>query len=78
MTLDPRFGDPIGPQQISGMAVALKVLVLRAGGEVRITERELLSAENVLMRVDANSEEMRIQVVEGVAPDTPRMAVEPA
>jgi hypothetical protein len=69
---DPRFGEPITGNEVAGLAVAFKALVLRAGGKVEITEDELLAAEKVLMRVAATLEVIVVEVVEGEPPDVPR------
>jgi hypothetical protein len=69
-----RFGDPLGENEIAGLAVAFKALVVRAEGRVEISEAELLHARTVLVRVDADPEYMRVEVVEGTPPDQPRFA----
>jgi hypothetical protein len=72
MSADPRFGEPVTGNEVAGLAVAFKALVLRAGGRVEITEAELLAAQKVLMRVDADPEVMVVEVAEGAPPDLPR------
>lgn len=69
---DPRFGDPVGLNEVAGLAVAFKALVIRAGGRVEITEAELLHARTALVRVEADPEVMVVEVVEGTPPDVPR------
>jgi hypothetical protein len=69
---DPRFGDPVGLNEVAGLTVAFKALVLRAGGRIEISEAELLRARDVLARVDADPERMVVEVVEGEPPDVPR------
>lgn len=76
MTADPRFGEPVTGNEVVGLAVAFKALVLRAGGRVAISEAELLQARAVLCRVDADPERMVVEVVEGVPPDVPRFAAD--
>lgn len=73
---EQRFGEPVGLNEIAGLTVAFKALVIRAGGRLEITEAELLAAERTLCRVDATPEVMIIQVIEGEPPDTPRFGVE--
>lgn len=72
---DPRFGEPVGTNEVAGLAVAFKALVLRAGGKVEISEEELLRAQRTLCRVDADPSMMRVEVVDGAPPETPRFAV---
>jgi hypothetical protein len=74
VSADPRFGKPVGLNEIAGLAVAFKALVLRAGGRVAISEDELLRARGVLVRVDADPEVMVVEVVDGDPPDVPRFA----
>jgi hypothetical protein len=74
MSSDPRFGEPVTDNEIAGLTVAFKALVLRAGGRVEITEAELLAAEKVLMRVNADPEVIVVEVAEGAPPDLPRFA----
>ena len=73
---DPRFAEPIGEDQVAGLAVAFKALVVRAGGRVEITEAELLHARTLLARVDATPEIMAVELIDGTPPDTPRFAAE--
>jgi hypothetical protein len=73
---DPRFGEPVGLNEVAGLAVAFKVLVLRAGGYVEITEDEFLRARDTCARVDATPELMIVEVVEGPPPDVPRFAAD--
>lgn len=75
---DPRFAAPVGENEVAGLAVAFKALVLRAGGRVEITEAELHAAERTLCRVDATPALMSVEVVEGAPPETPRFAAEGA
>jgi hypothetical protein len=74
---DPRYGEPVGIGEVAGLAVAFKALVLRFGGRVEISERELLTAEKVTLRVDADPQVITVELVEGQPPDVPRFAVEP-
>jgi hypothetical protein len=74
---DPRFGEPVGENEVAGLAVAFKALVLRAGGRVEITEAELQEARARLARVDATPEIMTVEVIEGAPPDRPRFEAEP-
>jgi hypothetical protein len=69
---DPRFGDPVTGNEVAGLAVAFKALVMRAGGRVEITEAELLAARETLCRVEADPQVMVVEVVEGEPPDVPR------
>jgi hypothetical protein len=69
---DPRFGEPVGDNEVAGLAVAFKALVVRAGGRVEITEAELLHARTLLARVEADPERMLVELVDGDPPDTPR------
>jgi hypothetical protein len=71
---DPRFAEPVGENEVAGLAVAFKALLVRAGGRVEITEAELLHARTLLARVDADPQVMRVEVIEGAPPDTPRFA----
>jgi hypothetical protein len=73
---DPRFAEPVGLNEVAGLAVAFKALVLRAGGRVEITEAELLAARELLARVEADPERMVVELVEGAPPDVPRFAAE--
>jgi hypothetical protein len=73
---DPRFAEPVGTNEIAGLAVAFKALVVRAGGRVEITEAELLHARTLLARVEADPERMVVELVDGTPPDTPRFAAE--
>ena len=73
---DPRYGEPVGENEVAGLAVAFKALVLRAGGKVEISEAELLAARKVTLRVDATPEVMTVERVEGEPPDVPRFATE--
>jgi hypothetical protein len=75
---DPRFAEPVGLNEVAGLAVAFKALVVRAGGRVEITEAELLHARTVLTRVDADPKVMVVEVVDGDPPDVPRFAAEGA
>jgi hypothetical protein len=69
----PNFGAPVGGNEVAGLAVAFKALLVRAGGRVEITEAELLHAETLLARVEADPERMVVELVEGHAPpDRPR------
>lgn len=72
MTSDPRFAEPVGTNEVAGLAVAFKALVVRAGGRVEITEAELLHARTLLARVDADPEVMVVELVAGAPPDVPR------
>jgi hypothetical protein len=71
---DPRFGEPVTDNEVAGLAVAFKALVVRAGGRVEITEVELLAARRLLARVDATPEVMVVEIVEGAPPEVPRFA----
>jgi len=73
-----RFAEPVGENEIAGLAVAFKALVQRAGGRVEITEAELLAARELLARVEADPERMVVELVEGSPPDVPRFAAEGA
>jgi len=75
---DPRFAEPVGGNEVAGLAVAFKALVARAGGRVEITEAELLAARELLARVEADPERMVVELVEGSPPDVPRFAAEGA
>jgi hypothetical protein len=69
----PRFGEPVGDNEVAGLAIAFKALVVRAGGRVEITEAELLHARTLLARVEADPERMVVEVIEGEnPPDVPR------
>jgi hypothetical protein len=68
----PKFGEAIGENELAGLAVAFKALVVRAGGRVEITEAELLHARTLLARVEADPEIMVVELVDGDPPDTPR------
>lgn len=74
---DPRFAEPVTGNEVAGLAVAFKALVVRAGGRVEITEAELLHARTLLARVEADPERMVVEVVDGDPPDVPRFAAEP-
>jgi hypothetical protein len=73
---DPRFAEPVGENEVAGLAVAFKALVRRAGGRVEITEAELLEARTLLAAVHATPEIMVVELVEGSPPDVPRFAAE--
>ncbi len=75
---DPRFAEPIGENEVAGLAVAFKALVARAGGRVEFSNDELEHASRLLARVDANPQVMVVEVVAGDPPDTPRFATEQA
>lgn len=60
--------------QVAGLALAFKALVLRLGGGVAITQAELLAAGGVLVRVDATPEMMVVEIVDGDPPDVPCFA----
>jgi hypothetical protein len=62
--------------EVVGLAVALKALVARAGGRVALTNPELEAAAKLQARVDADAEEMRIELVDGPPPDVPRFAAD--
>lgn len=68
---DPRFGEAVGLHEISGLVVAFKALLVRAGGKVEISESELLHARTLLVHVAANPELLRVEVVEGEPPVVP-------
>jgi hypothetical protein len=70
--MDERFAEPITANEVVGLAVAFKALLVRAGGRVEITEAELLHAETLLAHVDANPERMVVELVDGDPPDVPR------
>jgi hypothetical protein len=72
VSLDPRFGEPVGMPEVAGLAVAFKALVVRAGGHVEITNDELEHAQTLLAHVDANEQVMVVQLLEGDPPDVPR------
>jgi hypothetical protein len=74
MMNDPHFGGQVGMNEIAGLTVAFKALVLRAGGRVEISEAELLEAERTLCRVDADPQVMVVEVVPGghAPPEVPR------
>lgn len=74
---DPRHADPVGINEIAGLAVAFKALVVRAGGRVEITEAELEHARELHARVDATPEVMTVELVDGPPPDVPRFAAQP-
>lgn len=76
MTTGPRFGERVGDNEIAGLAVAFKALVIRAGGTVAIREAELLAAREALVRVDATPAVMRVTVIEGEPPDVPRFGAD--
>jgi len=75
---DPRFAEPVTGNEVAGLVVAFKALVVRAGGRVEISEAELLHASTLLARVDATPEVMTVEVVEGEPPEVPRFAAEGA
>jgi hypothetical protein len=70
------FAEPIGKNEIAGLAIAFKALVVRAGGRVEISEAELLHATTLLARVEADPEKMVVELVDGHPPDTPRYALD--
>jgi hypothetical protein len=78
VSADPRFADPVGLNEVAGLAIAFKALVQRAGGRVEITEAELLHARGLLARVEADPQRMVVEIVEGAPPDVPRFAAEGA
>ena len=73
---DPRFGDPIGLNEVAGLTVAFKALLVRAGGRLEFTNPELEHAATVLARVEADEERMVVEVVDGTPPDIPRFGTE--
>jgi hypothetical protein len=75
---DPRYAEPVGLNEVAGLTVAFKALVLRAGGRVEVTEAELLRARGLAARVDADEERIVVELVGGEPPDVPRFAAEGA
>jgi hypothetical protein len=73
---DPRHGDPVGLNEMAGLTVAFKALVQRAGGRVEITEGELLHAQTLHARVEADPERMVVELVDGPPPEVPRFDAE--
>jgi hypothetical protein len=69
---DPRYGDSVGLNEVAGLTVAFKALLIRAGGRIEISEAELLAARAVAAHVDADPERMVVELVEGAPPDVPR------
>jgi hypothetical protein len=76
--LDPRHAEPVGMNEVAGLTVAFKALVLRAGGRVEFTNPELEHAATLHARVDADPERMVVELVDGPPPDVPRFASEGA
>jgi hypothetical protein len=70
--VDPRHGEPVGLNEVAGLTVALKALVLRAGGRLEFTNPELEHAATLHARVDADPEVMVVELVDGPPPDVPR------
>lgn len=71
---DTRFGEPVGWDDVTGLAVVLKALVIRNGGQVELTNPELERAARTLVQVDADGDVFTMQVVPGSPPDRPRRA----
>jgi hypothetical protein len=76
MSADPRHGDPVGLNEVAGLAVAFKALVLRAGGRLELTTAELEHATTLHVYVDADPDRMVVELVDGSPPDVPRFARE--
>ena len=76
MSADPRFGDPVGLNEVAGLTVAMKTLVHRLGGRVEFSNPELEHGATLLARVEANEEVMVIEVLPGSPPDLPRFDAE--
>jgi len=67
-------GEPVGLEQVAGLTVAFKALVLRAGGVVELTEAELEHGATLRAMVTATAAAMRVELVDGDPPDVPRFA----
>jgi hypothetical protein len=78
MSADPRHAEPVGDNEVAGLAVAFKALVHRAGGRVEFTNGELEHAATLHARVGADAELMVVELVDGAPPDVPRFASEGA
>lgn len=76
MSNDPRYAEPVGLAEVAGLVVAFKVLVVRAGGRVEISEAELLYARTLQAKVSADPQVMVVELVDGPPPDVPRFASE--
>jgi hypothetical protein len=75
---DPRHAEPVGLNEVAGLVVAFKALVLRAGGRIVLDNRELERARTLHARVDATPRVMVVELVDGEPPDVPRFAAEGA
>jgi len=68
--------EPTPVEGVAGLAVALKALVVDAGGYVELSEVELERAAGVLMKVEGTPEVMRLEIVPGSPPPAPMLATE--
>lgn len=73
---DPRFGEELGAPEAAALAVVLKALVLRAGGELEIATAELHAAERTLVKTYADPEWLYLEIVDGEPPPAPVEAAE--